>query len=195
MKKSTITVSVILIVAVVALVGVYAFITGRARTEELDSMPTEVQTILLQDMSINYPKTPKEVVKYYSRIVRCFYAEGTTDEELEALGMRARELYDDELLANNEVDVYMSRLRSEVKEYRDKKRTITNVSVAGAVNVDYFEEDGYEFARLSCGYNVTEGRNTSQVLIMYLLRKDDSGRWKIYGWANVDPTKVDILSR
>ena len=100
--------------------------------------------------------------------------------------IRARELYDEELLANNEFDTHVTLLQAEIKDYKDHKRVISAVSVAASTNVDFFEEDGYEFARIYCGYNVTEGSTTRQTRQIYLLRRDENRRWKIYGWDLAD---------
>ncbi len=109
-----------------------------------------------------------------------------TDEDIEELTVRARELYDGDLLANNELDVHIASLKAEIKDYKDHKRIISAVSVAASTNVDFFEDDGFEFARIYCGYNVTEGSSTKQVRQIFLLRRDEDRRWKIYGWDSVD---------
>ena len=95
-------------------------------------------------------------------------------------------MYDADLLTNNQIDSYMERLKKEIQEYKDNKRTITGASVAASTNVDTFKEDGYEFARLYCGYNVVDGSGTKQVREVFLLRRDSDRRWKIYGWEDAD---------
>ena len=190
MKKSTVRVTIVLIVLIVGVVGVYAYLSSRSRSVAESASMTNVEKVLSRDMSYDYPPTPKELLKYYNEIQRCFYNENCSDSEIEALVVRARELYDAELLASNALNVHIASLKAEIKDYKDHKRVISAISVAASTNVDFFEEDGYEFARIYCGYNVTEGSTTRQTRQIYLLRRDEDRRWKIYGWDlanNVNP--------
>ena len=187
MKKSTVGVTIVLILVIVGLVGFYAFLTGRAKTEAQESVMTPVQQVLSRDLSKDYPATVKEVVKYYTELEKCFYNEECTEEELEQLGMKARELYDRDLLAINEVDNYLLQLKTDVKRFKDAKRRISSISVASSTNVDFFSQDGFDFARIYCGYVVKE--STGQSVMegrVYLLRRDEERHWKIYGWESAD---------
>ena len=190
MKKVTVIVTVVLMIVIVGVVGVFAYLSGRERTEQEEATLSNVERLLYRDLDSNYPATVKEVVSYYSDIIRCFYAEDTTEEELEQLGMKARELFDSELLENNETQFYLMNLKADVKDFRDNRRFITNVVVASSINVDTFQEDGYEFARISCGYNILEKKVTNQIIIVYLLRRDENRRWKIYGWEDARNVNV-----
>ena len=190
MKKTTTIVTVIILIVLVAVVGVYAYLQGKIRSESQDAVMTEVDKVLYRDLSTNYPATVKEVIKYYMDIQKCFYNDSTTAEELEQLGMKARELYDADLLAINGEEDYLINLMADIKEFKAKKRTITNVFVASSVNVDTFQEDGYEFARIQCDYSIMEGSINNAVSIIYLLRRDENRLWKIYGWDNAENVHV-----
>ncbi len=190
MKKSTTKITVIIICLAALLVGFYAYISGRSRESKEKAAMTAIQTALSRNLENDYPSTPKEVLKYYNNILKCFYNEECTDEEIEQLGNKARELYDDELLEQNQQELYMMRLREDIDTYKEKKRRITSASVAASTSVDFFTEDDFEFARIHCGYNIMEaGRNNSMELV-YLLRKDDNKRWKIYGWDSEENVNV-----
>ena len=175
MKKTNTSVTkitVLFIVLLVLVVGYYAYLSGTHRTEQQEAVMSEVDTALSRDLDNNYPATPKEVIKYYNDLMKCFYNEECTEEELQDLGRKSLQLFDEELQENNDEDTYLIRLQGEVQNYKDNKR---NYSV-----------DGYSFARISCGYTMTEnGKKTSTVMV-YLLRRDDSRRWKIYGWETAD---------
>lgn len=186
MKKSTVRITIVMIIVIVGVVGVYAYFSSRSRSIAEEAAMTKVDKVLSRDVEYDYPPTPKELLKYYNEIQRCFYNENCTDSEIEELANRARELYDEDLLANNELDVHIMSLREEIKDYKDHKRVISAMSVAASTNVDFFEDDGYEFARIYCQYNVTEGSRTSQVRQIFLLRRDEDRRWKIYGWDSAD---------
>ena len=153
---------------------------------------SEVDTALSRDLDNDYPATPKEVIKYYNDLMKCFYNEECTAEELQDLGRKSLQLFDEELQENNDEDTYLIRLQGEVQNYKDSKRKITSVSLAPSTNVDYYSVDGYSFARIYCGYTMTEnGKKTSTVMV-YLLRMDDSRRWKIYGWETADQLNSNL---
>lgn len=189
MKKTNTSVTkstVLFIVLLVLVVGYYAYLSGTHRTEQQEAVMSEVDTALSRDLDNDYPATPKEVIKYYNDLMKCFYNEECTEEELQDLGRKSLQLFDEELQENNDEDTYLIRLQGEVQNYKDNKRKITSVSLAPSTNVDYYSVDGYSFARISCGYTMTEnGKKTSTVMV-YLLRRDDSRRWKIYGWETAD---------
>lgn len=187
MKKSTMGIIIACIVVIVGVVGVYAFLTGKAKSDAQSTALTPVQVALSRDLSRDYPATVKEVVKYYTEIEKCFYNEDCTEEEIERLGMQARELYDQELLENNEVGTYLVQLKEEIKAFKDSGRRISSISVAASTNVDFFSDDGYDFARLYCGYVVADGSGQSiSEGRVFLLRRDEDRHWKIYGWESSD---------
>lgn len=58
--------------------------------------------------------------------------------------------------------------------------------------MDEFTQDGFRFAKIRCGYNILQGRESSSTVQVYLLRRDGDGHWKIYGWdlaENLDGSK------
>ena len=50
------------------------------------------------------------------------------------------------------------------------------------INVKEFERDGYEWAQLYAFYNVRQSTQIVKVTEEFLMRKDEDGRWKIFGW-------------
>lgn len=186
MKKATTRTTIIVILLVLAVVGYYAYLSNKSRENREEVSMSVVQSTLSRNLSKNYPPTPKEVIKYYNELIRCLYNEESTDEEIMALGLKARELYDAELLAYNEEESSQLRLKAEVLDFREKQRRITSINLAASTSVDFFEEDGYEFARIMCGYNILQDGKNYPSELMYLLRKDDNKQWKIYGWENVE---------
>lgn len=186
MKKTTTKTTIIIICLVAAVVGYYAFLSNRSHVQRSDASMTFVQNTLSRDLTNNYPATVKEVMKYYNDVMRCFYDEECTEDEIEELGIKVRELYDEELLEENEPEAYMERLKNDISQFKSKKRTITSFSVAASTSVDYYTADGFSFARIMCGYNMVEGGVSTQINTVYLLRRDDNRRWKIYGWEPAD---------
>ncbi len=132
MKKSTTRTFVFILVVIVGVVGYFAYLSGKSRDAAKDAAMTATQIVLSRDLQNNYPPTVKEVVKYYADIQKCFYTEGCTEEEVEQLGMKARELYDADLLAINDVTSNLLQLKAEVDTFQKDGRQITAASVASA---------------------------------------------------------------
>ena len=88
----------------------------------------------------------------------------------------------EELIANNTPDQYQKNLRWDIKTMKDKNLRVTSYSVASATDVDYFDAGGRSWARLSCTYTIRSGKEAGLAREIFLLRKDDMGHWKIYGW-------------
>ena len=176
----------ILIVLVCAVIGYYYYVSNKSASntgEEQNVKITAVQNVLLRNLEIDYPPTPKEVVKYFAEITKCFYSENYTDEELEQLAVKIQQIYDDELVAAKDQETYFKDLKDDIAEFKAEKRVITGYYTSSSTDVEEFKEDGDECSRLYCTFYISRGKNVnekSQELI--LLRKDAEGHWKIYGW-------------
>ncbi len=186
MKKSTTRITVVIILMIVAVVTYYAYLSNKSRTDRAEASMTVVENTLSRRLDTNYPSTPKEVLKYYNEIQKCLYNEEYTDEEFAELILKVRELYDEELLEQNSLASQTIQLKTEIQDYRDKKRTITSISLPSSANVVFDTVDGYEFAKIHCGYNVMEDGVNIPTTQVFLLRKDANRRWKIYGWKLLD---------
>ena len=147
---------------------------------------TPVQEVLIRDLKRNYPQTPKEVIKYYSEITKCFYNEEYTEEELQKLAMKAMELYDSELAANKTEEEYFKDLKSEIRSFKEKNFYISSYETSSSTDVYDFTEDGYDFCRLYCTYYIRSGTAMQILEEVFLHRMDSDGHWKIYGWDSVE---------
>lgn len=173
------------LVLIALVVGYYFYLSNRKPKEAAEDTGTTVsavQKLLLKNIDDDYPPTPREVLKLYSDITVCFYSEDYTDEELTQLALQIEKLYDEELIANNTPDQYQKNLRWDIKTMKDKNLRVTSYSVASATDVDYFDAGGRSWARLSCTYTIRSGKEAGLAREIFLLRKDDMGHWKIYGW-------------
>lgn len=184
--KMTTQVTIVVMILIVIVVGYYCYLVNRSHRAEQEKSLTAVENVLLRDLEHNYPPTPKEVIRYYNDILKCFYNEECSREEIEALALKARGLYDQELLNHNEWNTYIFNLEAEIQDFQEQKRKISNVSLASSTDVDEFTQDGYKFAKIRCGYNILQGRESSSSVHVYLLRKDKDNHWKIYGWELAD---------
>lgn len=189
--KSAVFSGGVILLMVVVMICYYFYLSNKEKVkEETNPKFTVVQEVLNRDLENNYPPTPKEVVKYYSEITKCFYNEEYSDGELELLADKADQLYDDELAQWNDWGQYMISLKSQIKDFKDQEITISTYIVASSTEVDFFEEDGFEFARLSVVYTLKQNNAKQDVPEVFLLRKDSEGRWKIYGWDNAKNVNI-----
>ncbi|MCM1118112.1 MAG: hypothetical protein NC543_01950 [bacterium] len=180
--KMTTQVTIVVMILIILVVGYYCYLVNRSRQADAEKALTAVENVLLRDLEHNYPPTPKEVIRYYNDILKCFYNNECSAEEIEALARKARGLYDQELLNHNEWSTYIFNLEAEIQNFQNLKRRITSISLASSTDVEEFSQDGYKFARIRCGYNIMQGKESSPSVHIYLLRKDKDGHWKIYGW-------------
>lgn len=184
-KKNTnvLKVTIIGIALACLIVGYYSYLNRRAHEQaEANPKVTKVDEVLARNLENNYPPTPKEVVKYYSELTKCFYNEEYSQGQMEEMADKARQLYDAQLLENNEWGSYIINLQAEIDEYKENEREISSYFVASSTDVDYFTQDGFEFARLLCSYTLRQGGSYAKVNEIFLLRRDEDNHWKIFGW-------------
>lgn len=188
MKRSNGVKIIIIGICITALVvGYYYYLSNRnvPQPEEVvpeDEVLTVTQRTLLRNLDTNYPPTPREVIKYFSEITQCFYNEENTEEEIEELGLKIRGLYDSELVANQTQEEYLAALKEDIDEFKQQGRTIASFTLSASVDVDTFSENGYEWARLYCIYGVEQGGLLYNSNIVFILRKDEQGHYRIFGW-------------
>lgn len=184
--------TLILVVLVFAMVGYYGYLSNKAsRKAEEDTTLTKVQSVLLRDLELNYPPTPKEVIKYYGDITLCLYDGACKESDIDKLAAKAMQLYDDELVDNNPWTDYLLKLQAEVADYKEKEITVTSYVPAGSTSVDTFTQDNYDWARVYCTFYFKEGKQGSRAVNeIFLLRRDERGRWKIYGWDLAENVEI-----
>ncbi len=183
---------IILGVLCALIIGAFAFLANR-RPANLDE-PVKlsvVQQLLARNLNTSYPATPKEVVKLYSEYTRCFYGEPYTEEELEALAIKSRELLDDGLVGNQSDEAFLAALKGDIERYKAENRSISSYSISSAADVEYNNFDNREWARLSCYYSMKVGKTIAPVHERFLLRKDIEGHWKIVGWELAEEEEVE----
>ena len=183
--RGTICFILIIIIIIVA----YFMLANRSIKEEgQTAILTQTKKVLLRDLEKNYPPSPKEVIKYYSEITKAFYDGDYTEEELEELALKAREMYDDELKATQTEEEYLLALQEDINHFKANDWTISSYSTSSSLDVEEFKEDGREYARIYCIYSVRKGSKVFPTNEVYILRKDQEGHYKILGWAPVEET-------
>ena len=184
MKKNGIKIVIIGIVLAVLVIGYFYYISNKVEDTKKEEVveSTLVQTVLLRDLDKSYPPSPKEVIKYFSEISKCFYNEKYTEDELYELAMKIEGIYDDELLANQTKEQYLKDLKSDIAEMKANDRSISSYEVSLSTDVEFFYEGEDYCARLYCTYNIRQKSEILQSRVVFILRRDENKHWKIFGW-------------
>lgn len=189
MKKT----KVILIIAVcVCLIcgGFYVFMQEDAQKEtEL----TEVQKIITKNLENDYPKTPREVVKLYNRIVESYYETEMENEELKQLSQQMRKLLDEELLLVNTEEEYYNSVLSDIAYYEANKMYIVESDVCASNEVKFItdQSNGDSLAYVNASYFIKRGEDFAKTYQEFVLRKDEKGRWKILTFYSTEGESWD----
>lgn len=180
--------ALILIILVVLVVSYYYHLSNSTSSDKKNDeiKISAASDILMKNYSVNYPPTPKEVVKEYLQISKVLHNDELSDEEITAVGLKIQELYDDEFIANKSQEDYLKDLKSEIAAFRNNNYVITNYYTSASTEVVYGVVDGFEFAKLYASYSIRVGGKSQILQEIFLLRKDNNGRWKIYGWQPVE---------
>lgn len=192
MKEGSKIAKVMIIVVILAAIvlGYFFYLGHRGKQQQAEQtvVATVVKSVLMRDLEHNYPPTPKEVVKYYAEITECFYNEEYTDDELQQLADKIQLLYDADLVANKTQEQYIKDLKDDIAEMKAKQYTVASYEVSASTDVEYFTQDGYSFARLYCTFYLRQPGSGGRVpsLERFLLRQDEDGHWKIFGWELVE---------
>lgn len=184
MKRIGIIIAAVVCVALIC--GGFWFLKVRMDNSKEKEL-TEVQKLTSRDLDKDYPPTAREVVKLYNRIISAYYGEKHTDQELEKMAEQALMLFDGDLAANNPKEDYVKQVRSEVENYKIRKRSIVNHDVCGSRDVVFLKdkETGDEIAYVNAWYFVKENTKYDRTYHEYVLRKDEDGRWKILTFYKV----------
>lgn len=162
-----------------------------------DKEVTEVEKIILKDLEKDYPKTPREVVKFYNRIVTSYYSGEITDEQLNDLVDQMICLFDEELALINPRDQYYDAVVADIQDYKEMKKTIVKSDVSDSNDVLYIDDkkegtdNADELAYVDATYFVNTNGSFSYTYQQFVLRKDEDGRWKILVFYEIEGESSD----
>ncbi len=195
-KKREVLIGIIIILMIAVFVLGFFIVVNKqnSATPPENTVVSEVDKVLLRDLERNYPPTPKEVLKYYSDITTCFYMEELEEDKLRELALKARELYDEELRADKTEEEYLEDLKKDILEFNAQGIVVSGYSLSSSTDVEIFNADGHEYARLYANYRLRQGTEYLFVYEVFLLRKDSEGHWKIYGWDVVEESDKELES-
>ena len=183
-------------IALLLMAGVliYSYVISKDKkvpNTEGETTVSQVSKALEKNVESNYPKTPREVVLYFTDIQKCYYNEEYSDDELVKLAYQAQKLFDEELVMENDFDEYYENLKLEIDEYKSEQKIIAKVIADRASDVIYSEIDGINYAQLNCIYYIKRDGKTNKVVEQYALRCDNNGKWKILGWDYYQPSEYE----
>jgi hypothetical protein len=181
--------TVFFIFLTLVVIGFYFYLTnisGVGRDNDETEVVTKTQTIIQRNLDNRYPPTPKELVSFFAEITQCLYNETYTDKEFEGLGKQLYKLYDADFQQYNPWDTYFDDLKSDIANQKKSDRSIMSYTVSSSTDVNYYSQDGYDYAGLLCSFSYREGLTVNSTDRQFLLRKNENGHWKILGWKLVD---------
>lgn len=195
MKKRIGIVVAALVIITLVCAGYYAVTKKAKETNKDSSKLTEVQLIITKNLVDDYPPTARQVVSYYNRIIKAYYKEDYSAEEFDKLIDQTRSLFDDELLENNPRESYMAALQTDIASYRSNSKVIESSDVSDSRDIKYVNDSEKDdnLAFVDSSYFMKEGKSTfTKTYMQFVLRKDESGKWKILGFYKINaPSSED----
>lgn len=190
--KKVLTTAICMCVLAAIVITAFVIITKK-QNEQKDEIGggTEAEKLIAKDLENNYPGTPREVLKLYSRISKCLYSGELKDGQLEGLAEQIRLLFDDELLAQNPEGEYLEDLRADVEEYKELKKTIISYVIQKSSSVKESTVEGKKYATIIVTYMLREKSDYVKSYEEFVLREDEDGHWKILGWKLLEPDEVE----
>jgi hypothetical protein len=186
--KGLIKLMVVALFIAALVVGYFFYLSNKdnGAEGEINGSITAVQEVLTTDLSIKYPPTPKEVLRFYAQINQVLYNENYTDEELTAILVQQQNLFDEDLKAANPLVQYVDSMKADIQSKKAMDISLSSYALSDSVDVDYYVHEGYECARLHCFFYFRTGTSMApESNHRFVLRKDADGHWKIMGWELV----------
>lgn len=179
--KKVFRIGLTIVICAAIVVGYYYYLSRKSdqQSSEQGEEMTEVDKIVSRDFEDKYPTSPREVVKWYNRIITAYYREEYTEEELDKMADQVRMLMDDDLLEQNSKEAYMTRLKEDIENYKNRKRQIVQSRVCDSNDIRYATVEGSSCAYVNTYYFVKEGSDYTRSYQEFVLRKDGKGNWKI----------------
>lgn len=182
---------ILLILLAVLIVGAFALVAYRTpKTAEEATEVTEKDALMSKNIEVSYPSTPREVLKLYNRYMVCLYgveSDQLTDDEVRTLGIKMRQMYDEELLEANPQESHLQKLTQEIVAFQADEKVMIQANVCDSNEVDYIDVEGASGALLEASYFIKKGsKEFSRTYQQYLMRKDANGNWKILGFEKVN---------
>lgn len=180
MKRFKIVIIVLVLVGIV--VYYYNSLLNNSKNREEVQAKNQVDEILEMDLEKDYPAKPEEVVELFAKINKYMYNQSLSDEKTKELNEILREVFDEELLKNNREDTQLSAFTAAKYKFEDSKRIIMDYKVNDTIGEDYATNDYGELCTVDATFYLKDNSAYPKEMYTFMLRKDDSGKWKILGW-------------
>ncbi len=185
--KNIVRLGIFVIIAAALIVGYYFYLShGRGKVDPSPAEQTEIEKVLTKDFTNKYPQTPREVVKWYNRILRLYYSGQVDDSQIELLCDQAMMLFDADLLQANPRATYIKSVKAEITEYKNRGKKMLKAEVCDTSDVVYQKVNNSDMAYVLTNYVTSEGSEYQTVYQKYALRKDAEGCWKIVAFELSD---------
>lgn len=183
-KKNKIKNIIVAVLLIALVVFYFNHISNKTSTNRRNSSEkAELQNLLEYNMALDYPNTPRDVVKLHNRYFKLLYGMKLTDEEIEGLNSKLREIYCDELLSVNSEAVMLQELKDNIKTMRDEGYEYKSYSLPEASQVQKFTKDGKEMAWMDVTVTIETNDEIAYRYVRYILINENN-KWKIYGWGD-----------
>ena len=182
-NKNMIRTIVIVAVMCLLVIGYYAYLSDKTVKEKQNKQLTEKEELLLYDLDQDYPHSPRDVIKLYSRMMTCLYNERLEDDDLNAMVDQMRKLYAEELVSDegNTKEQQISKLNDEIQEFEENDK-ITNYVLSEVSQTEYGMVDGNYSALVEATYTLRKGNQYPKILNSYVLIQEEDENWRILGW-------------
>ena len=134
--KKFIRIGILSVVCASLIVGYYFYLShGRSRKDEGPKEMSELEKVLTVDFAAKYPQTPREVMKWYDRIVMLYYGGEASAGQIELLCDQAMMLFDADLIQANPRDMYISSVKAEINTYKTRNKRMIKADVCDTSDV------------------------------------------------------------
>jgi len=186
---------VIIAIACICVICAGFFFFSQDNKEDEKNL-TEIEKVIVKDLKNNYPKTPREVVKFYNRIVKCYYGDEPTEKQLNDLVDQMMCLMDDDLVLANPRDAYYNSVVKDIAQYKDEKKQLVSTDVCDSNDVQYITDEKSETEKEKLAYvNASYFMNTdgkfAYTYQQFVLRQDEDGLWKILTFYQIEGEESD----
>lgn len=175
------------ILVAIFLVGIVLFyfnyLSNKTAERRTDSEKKELAELLDYNMSLDYPNTPRDVVKLHNRYLKLMYGLKLSDKEIEGLGSKICQLYCEELLEINPESVMTDQLKSNIKQMSDDGYEYKSYLLPEASQINKYTRDGREMASMEVTITIGTDDGIAYRYVTYVLIKENE-QWKIYGWGD-----------
>lgn len=183
MKKQYFKYIILIVLGLIIVFAIYLKLTGQ-KSNQTEQYPTELELLMQQDLSQNYPKTPRDVVKMHRRILKVLYNEKLKDEEISTLNDHNRKLMSVELLLSNSEEQQLQQLQEEMQRFKDDGKIFISYTIQSADSIQVVNQDGKDYTTVDVVCTIKQGNSSRDIQEQYLLVKEQD-QWKILGWQGI----------